>query len=113
MAAALRRMRVRGGASPASLVAVVLDRAMESSSSTYGSTSELSGKQHAVPHLYVISSIYSTQTVKNIDRASIQPLPHNATGTNMLNRLSVGTKLGAAFALVLILMIGVGAFSIV
>jgi methyl-accepting chemotaxis protein len=30
----------------------------------------------------------------------------------MLNRLSVGTKLGAAFALVLVLMIGVGTFSI-
>ena len=31
----------------------------------------------------------------------------------MLSRLSVGTKLGAAFALVLALMVGVGAFSIV
>ena len=30
----------------------------------------------------------------------------------MLNRLSVGTKLGAAFALVLTLMLGVGIFSI-
>src|SRR6185369_4388762 len=41
------------------------------------------------------------------------PPPHLSThGTNMLNRLSVGTKLGAAFALVLVLMIGVGTFSI-
>src|SRR6185295_7146325 len=43
---------------------------------------------------------------------SIPPPHFTINGAKMLNRLSVGTKLGAAFALVLILMLGVGTFSI-